>query len=205
MGRSRDDQTRMRLADEAARIVLEQGIQDFQLAKRKAADSLGLGPRCPMPRNTQIEEAIRSRQSLFGGEQHNQHLQSLRRTALEGLKFFARFQPRLVGPVLNGTADQHSAVGLHLFADSPEEVTLFLDSNGVPYEQQTRRVRVLADSYENFPVVVFTAGEGPIDATIFPAKRLRQAPLSPVDGKPMARAGVREVEQLLLADAGASW
>lgn len=197
MGRTRDQQLRLRLADEAARIVLEQGVRDYQLAKRKAADNLGLGQRSPMPRNTEIQAAIRSRQALFGGEEHASRLHSLRETALEGLHFFADFSPRLVGPVLTGTADAHSAVQLHLFADSPEEVTLFLDERGVPYEQQERRLRLDAERFENYPVVVFSAGEGPIDATILPRVSLRQAPLSPVDGRPMVRAGVRDIERLL--------
>lgn len=197
MAKNRDQQLRLRLADEAARIVLEQGVRDYQLAKRKAADSLGLGARSPMPRNTEIQDAIRSRQALFGGHHHEARLRDLRRSALEGLRFFEDFSPRLVGPVLNGTADAHSAVQLHLFADSPEEVTLFLDTHGVPYEQQERRYRLNAEQHESYPTVTFTAGEGPVDATIFPRKGLRQAPLSPVDGRPMARAGLRQVALLL--------
>ena len=36
------------------------------------------------------------------------------------------FSPRLVGPVLNGTADHNSAINLHLFADSAEAVAITL-------------------------------------------------------------------------------
>lgn len=197
MSKHRDRHLRLRIADEAARIVLEQGVRDYQLAKRKAADALGLGQRCALPRNTEIQDAIRSRQALFGADHHHRRLRELRETALEGLKFFAAFSPRLVGPVLNGTADAHSAVQLHLFADSPEDVTLYLDSHGVPYEQEERRLRVDADRHRSYPVVVFTAGDGPVDATIFPPKALRQPPLSPIDGRPMARAGERQVRELL--------
>jgi hypothetical protein len=37
----------------------------------------------------------------------------------------------------------------------------------------------------------------PIEATVFPTDGIRQAPVSPVDGKPMRRANVIELEALL--------
>ena len=54
------------------------------------------------------------------------------------MRFFKRFEPRLVGAVLDGTADKHSAICLHLFNDTLEEVTGFLQEQGIPYEEQTR-------------------------------------------------------------------
>jgi hypothetical protein len=40
-------------------------------------------------------------------------------------------------------------------------------------------------------------GDAEIEATVFPVDGVRQAPISPVDGKPMKRASVRTVEDLL--------
>ena len=39
--------------------------------------------------------------------------------------------------------------------------------------------------------------EQPIEATVFPPEGIRQAPVSPVDGRPMRRASALEVEALL--------
>ena len=36
-----------------------------------------------------------------------------------------------------------------------------------------------------------------IDATVFPVDGIRQAPISPVDGRPMRRADASELEALL--------
>jgi hypothetical protein len=38
-----------------------------------------------------------------------------------------------------------------------------------------------------------------IEATVFPTDGIRQAPVSPVDGKPMRRADVADLEALLAA------
>jgi len=48
-----------------------------------------------------------------------------------------------------------------------------------------------------FPGVRFTLDEQSIEATVFPTDGIRQAPVSPVDGRPMRRASALEVEALL--------
>jgi hypothetical protein len=113
------------------------------------------------------------------------------------MRFFLPFEPRLAGSVLSGTAAAHSDVNLHLFADTPEEVQLFLLDAGIRFETGLRRMRLNRDTTEDIPTVRFLAGDVPIEALLFPAKGLRQAPLSPVDGRPMARASLSRVQELL--------
>ena len=64
----------------------------------------------------------------------------MRLTALSAMEVLARFSPRLVGPVLNGTADANSVVNLHVFADSPEAVAMLLDERGIRYSAYERRL-----------------------------------------------------------------
>jgi len=45
--------------------------------------------------------------------------------------------------------------------------------------------------------VRFQIDDQPIEATVFPTDGIRQAPVSPVDGRPMRRANAFEVEALL--------
>jgi hypothetical protein len=114
------------------------------------------------------------------------------------MRFFSRFQPRLVGSVLEGTADVHSAVCLHLFSDDVEAPARFLDEQGITYEQQTRRLRVTPDTVTEFPALLFAAEGTSIDLTVFDLDGLRQAPLDRIDGAPMRRATLSNLEQLLL-------
>ena len=62
------DRHRILLAQEAARIMADEGVRDFRLAKRKAAERLGLPVNGTlMPRNTEIEQALIDHQRLFNG------------------------------------------------------------------------------------------------------------------------------------------
>ncbi len=187
---------RTRIAHEAARLMRESGIKDYALAKRKAAQRLQVATGAPLPRNEEIEEAIAQHQRLFQSERHAQRLDALRAAALEAMRFFSRFEPYLVGSVLRGTADEHSEVNLHLFAEPTEEVGLYLMERGVPHELGERRFRFSPDDARAYPAYRFLAGALPIEAVVFPYQVRRHAPLSPVDGRPMGRAGLARVEAL---------
>jgi hypothetical protein len=191
------------VAQHAARIMHEHGVHDYLMAKRKAAERLGIDDRAALPSNSEIEEALAEHQRLFAGPEHGELLRHLRATALRAMDLFVEFDPRLVGSVLSGTASEHSDVNLHLFADAPEQVAFRLMRDEIPYEVAERRVRVGSDRYQLHPVYRFLAGDVPIDATVFPRDGVRQAPIGPVDGKPLRRAR-REELAAMLADGAAS-
>lgn len=196
----RQQEQRRRLALEAARLMSESGIRDYQLAKRKAADRLGVHDDKSLPRNSEIEEALREYQRLFLADSQPQLLRERREAAEQAMAFFERFEPRLVGAVLEGTADAHSAVCLHLFSDDPEAVPLFLREQRIPCEQRSRQLRLDRQRSVDAAVFVFSAAGTPIDITVLPRDALRQAPLDRVVERPMQRASLSGVRELLLAD-----
>jgi len=192
---------RRRIALEAARLISESGIRDFAMAKRKAAERLGAFDEGSLPKNIEIEEALREHQRLFQADEHPQLLRALREAAREAMQFFARFDPRLVGAVLEGTADRYSAVCLHLFADTPEEVLLALDEQGIDYTESARRLRMSRDTQVEFPVLQVARDGAAFDLTIFPRDAIRQAPLDRVDEKPMRRASLAALDELLASES----
>ncbi len=191
------DRARKVLAQEAARIIVEQGIGDYRVAKIKAAERMGMTERGSLPGNPEIEHAVSEHLKLFGRESHLDLLRVLRRTALSAMELLAPFTPRLVGPVLHGTAAANSAVNLHVFSDSAELVALRLQENRVQYRPYDRRLKSRRDRAETFSGFRFTHDNSSIEATVFPLKGIRQAPISPVDGKPMRRADKNAVLELL--------
>ena len=197
VGSTKDQRMRQRLTQEAARIISEEGVKDYYLAKRKAADRLGAPSTQNMPRNVEIQDALREYQRLFKGESQQANLRRLREAALGAMRFFHRFRPKLVGPVLDGSAGEWSEVSLHVFAETPEEVAIFLMDEGIPFEPGERRLRMQRETWEFFPVYRFIAGDVVVDLTVFTHAGGRQAPRSQVDGQPMDRAGPGAVERLL--------
>lgn len=197
MNKRRSENLRLALAQEAARVMAEHGIRDFLAAKRKAAERFGVVDGAVLPKNTEIEAALAQYQRLFAAESHAESLLTQRHAALRAMRCLADFAPRLVGPVLSGTATAHCDVQLHLFADTAEAVLINLMDRSIPHEVSERRVKMSAERVLAYPAVRFAIDEQAIDATVFPADGIRQAPVSPVDGKSMRRASVGEVEALI--------
>jgi hypothetical protein len=198
----RKDNLRRALAREAARIMAEHGIHDYLTAKRKAAERLGVPDASALPRNTEIEQALVEYQRLFDPGGHELTLDSQRRAALQAMHWLSQFEPRLVGPVLTGTATAHADIQLHLFADTPEYVALKLIDQGIAHEITERRVRLDAERIKAYPGLRFAVADRQVEATVFPLDGIRQAPVSPVDGRPMRRADADEIQDLLRSASG---
>jgi hypothetical protein len=195
---TRTRERRHRLAHEAARLMAEGGIRDYHQAKLKAAARLGILDDASLPRNREIEDALREYQRLFQGEFQAHGLRERRQAALRALEFFAEFEPRLVGPVLEGTADAGSPVALHLYTDDPKRVPQFLDQHGIPAEASSRRMRLDRVRSADFDVWIFSAESLTFELTVLATDTLRQAPLSSIDEKPMKRASAAQLRDLLI-------
>jgi hypothetical protein len=193
---TRSDHLRSAVAQEAARLMAEHGIQDYHLAKRKAAERYDVVDGSVLPKNTEIEAALLSYQRLFGGEQHASSLRQQRRVAIEAMRMLEKFEPRLVGPVLTGTATEYADVQLHVFSDSAEAVYTHLLDRRYEYEVFERKARMTPERTLAVPSVRFELGHDIVEAFVFPKDGIRQAPISPVDGNPMRRAGMVEVAAL---------
>jgi hypothetical protein len=198
---ARGEMLRQAIAREAARLMMEHGHEDYGVVKRKAAERMGVTDLAVLPKNTEIEEALAEHQRLFSRESHASELNAMRSAALEAMRLLADFEPRLVGPLLSGTATPHNDITLHLFVDTPEAVAVLLLDRGIRHEFAERRFRTQRDEVASFPAVRFTAGDHEVDATIFPKDGIRQAPPGPVDGRPMKRASLSEVEEMLAGRA----
>lgn len=192
---------RERLAQEAARLMAEEGIKDFQVAKQKAALRLHAPQTHNLPRNDEIQAALNEYQRLFKAETQPQHLRRLREVGREAMAFFQAFEPRLVGAVLDGTANEFSEITLHLFTDAQEELTIFLLNQDIPFEQLSQRLTMPNGESVEIPGYRLVMKDAPVLLLVFDLKGLRQAPRCPTTGKPMQRFGLNRVEELLRLEA----
>ncbi|HEX5046956.1 MAG TPA: hypothetical protein VFX89_07510 [Gammaproteobacteria bacterium] len=191
---------REQLAQEAARLMAESGIQDFGLAKRKAAERLGISHAGVLPSNSRIQECLAERQRIFAPASHDRRLSALRRLATDVMAQLEAFRPRLVGAVLAGTVTINSAVELHAFTDSPEMVAAELATHGVSPRDVQRRYRFGGQRVEQLPGFSFVRDGELVEVMVFPERAAHHAPLSPVDQRPMRRAGRDAVLAMLAAD-----
>jgi hypothetical protein len=141
---------RVRIAQAAARLIAEHGLNDWHLAKRKACRQLGLPDHEALPGNEEVEEALRNYNTLFQGTAQEASLRAQRLDALDWMERLAEWKPLLTGAVAAGWATEYSEVRLELEAEDPKSVELSLINAGVPYaavagpgrEPQTPQLRV---------------------------------------------------------------
>jgi len=196
-GRNRSNAHRQRLAYEAARIMVEQRVEEFDRALRKAAKRVGIDNRRVWPSNEEIQEALLQHRRLFQGEKQAQELRILREHALEAMRAFADFSPRLVGPALIGSAGIDQGVCLHLFTDNTKDVALALLDQGIPWRECEGIFHYGGGIRRTHPVLTFLAGRTPFELVVLPIGAQRNPPLDPVSERPERGAATAEVARLL--------
>lgn len=187
---------RQLVADEAARLLYEEGYRDYLVAKQKAAQRLGCATdKANQPSNKDIHQAILVRRNTLASEKETCHLHELREVAIEAMTFLNAYSPMLVGAVTDGTAGMHTPAVIHLFSPTAEEVMFYLEDNKLPFQTHERsmRMRGLQVSY---PLLRFYADDFEIELVIF--EEGAPAPTCTITGKPMKRIPIDSVRKLLL-------
>lgn len=197
---SRAAELRARIAAAAARIMAEDGVEDFALAKRKAARQLGAEATQALPGNDEIEEALRDYRALYQAGEHAERIAELRAVALDAMRALERFRPYLTGAVLKGTAGPYAEIELQLFPESTKELEIFLLDRNLEYSTQEGR-RYAGDRAHAVSVLSLVWDETPLRLSVFDSRDERLALKGSQAGRVLERAGVSEVEALL-RDAG---
>jgi len=192
-------QMRIRIAQQAARLMAEDGVQDYAAAKRKAARQLGTPDSHSLPTNGEIEQELRSYQALYQRDEQRERLRFLRQQALAAMELLEPFDPRLTGSVLNGTATRHSDVNLHVFPENAKELEIFLLNRKMRYKYSEKRFR-FGNEIRMIPILILHEASAVIEVAIFSLDDLRRAPRAPVEGRPMDRAKLHQVRALLAMD-----
>jgi hypothetical protein len=188
---------RQRLAYEAARIMAEQGLTDFDRARRKAAERTGILDRRSWPSNEAIQEALMTQRRLFRDLGHARGLERLRRDAIAAMRTFEGFSPRLIGAALDGAGPVELGIQLYLFAERPEEVIFRLLDRQIPWQERERSFRYRGGERRNHPIFRFLAGGTPVELIVLPRVALRNPPLDPVREQPDRGVGLDELERLV--------
>jgi len=199
--KSRQAGTRARIAAAAARLMAEDGIDDFALAKRKAARQLGVADAQALPGNDEIEAELREYLALYQADEHPQRVAELREIALDAMRALERFNPYLTGPVLKGIAGPYAEIELQLFPDSVKDVEIFLLDRNLSYDTREGR-RYAGDRARAVSVLSLTWDGAPLRLSIFDPRDERVALKTSQAGRVAERAGITEVGALVRNDPG---
>ena len=185
---------RREIAGAAARMMAEDGIDDYGFAKRKAAKSLGAGAGEILPTNEEVEAELRVYLALYQEEEQPERLRELRQTALSLMEFLAEFRPCLTGAVLDGTAGRYAGIEIDLFADSAKDVEIMLLSRDIAYDPDER-----TDKRPDAPEARLRLdwGDAPALLSVYPPQAERRQQRSPHTGRGPGRARIDAVAALL--------
>jgi hypothetical protein len=190
----RRDLMREQLAHQTAKLMAEDSITDYALAKRKAARQLGASDTQHLPSNQEVDEALHSYRVLYQQDSHPVILYQLREEALVAMCMLESFHPYLTGSVLNGTAGEQSDINLQLFSDDTKAVLLFLLKHNIEFEDGEWKVQV-AGHEEIVPSYTLTGESGTQIHIIVLPENARYSG----SRKPETHADIEAVKTLLVA------
>jgi hypothetical protein len=164
------------LAQLSARHIAEEGLTYGQ-AKRKAAKQCGVGEHnAAMPSNEAIELALREYLNEFQADTQPAELRHLRELAITWIENLCALDDTnglnelckalAVGAVVNGTANEHSAVHIQVFTDEFKALEMALLDAGIELEFTEKKL-----DGKMYPVLVAQDEGIPIALTVMPRQR----------------------------------
>src|SRR5438132_9381760 len=192
-----NDRLRQAIAFEAARLMYERVESEYYTAKRKAAKRLCRHSVKPadLPSNAEIREQIQVFARIHEGEKRTENLRDMRLEALRLMRLLRAFRPRLIGSVMTGHVRKGSDIDIHVFSDSPHLITDLLDQEGLQYDLERKQVVKHGESRLFTHVHVYARFN--FELTVYPEDKAHYVFKSSITGKPIERASVRELEELL--------
>lgn len=191
---------RSRIAHLAARLMAVDGIDDYALAKRKAARQIGAPDTRHLPNNDEVEQALRSYQQLYQADEQKARLLHLRRSAREMMQLLAQFNPYLSGSVLSGSAGKYSDINIHLFTDTVKDVEMFLINRQIDYRAGESRV-FIGEEPMGVPTFSISTNDADFEIGVFSPRDLRVQLRASAEGRPFERARIAWLDAVLSGTA----
>lgn len=183
-----------RVAEEAARFMVDGTETEYLQAKERALLMLGLSDQTRMPTNKAVKEYIsRLTRSKLGDDEVRRRVREMREIAEQIMAVIEDCDPFLIGSTLTGQIRETSDIDLHAYSDNHEETMTLLSERG--YED------VEAELVENlkgtFVHLRWEESSYPVEITIYPWSWRDIVLNDSVTGKPMKRSDIAGVRHLL--------
>jgi hypothetical protein len=120
-------------AQRCAALIVESGLTDWKLARRKSANGLGVAPHTPEPSDTHIIAAIREYNALYQPNEHRAQIRAQREEALSWMEYFTEFSPKLTGAVAEGWAHAESEIRIELVVSDEKTFEIKLVNDDVRF------------------------------------------------------------------------
>jgi predicted nucleotidyltransferase len=189
------DDTRSRVAREAATLLYYGAEKEYRQAKLKAAQTFGVHF---LPTNLEIALELDKIAEEKEGPARKQRLVLMRQGALKVMKLLDTFCPLLIGSVWRGTVRLGSDIDIAVYAESPEQVTEHLKANGVKVNRAYwTRVNKQGQTLSSYHIYAETDGKQNLEITVRSPEEASKKRKCEIFGDEIRGLKISELEKVL--------
>ena len=126
--------TRLSIANRAAEIIMEEGVEDYQYAKKKAVKHLDLGRFDTLPSNDEIDNALLEYGSIFQDQIDMDIIMKIKEEALKVMELFHKFNPYFLSQITQGLIPKYPTININIFTDNMKEIEYVLLNHQINFE-----------------------------------------------------------------------
>jgi HD domain len=195
-----DHKLRRAIALEAARLMYQRLETEYYTAKRKAAKQLCRGSIKPkdLPSNAEIRDQIQVFARIHEGDSRTANLRDMRLEALRLMRILRPFRPRLIGSVMTGHVRKGSDIDIHVFVDAVGLLVDMLEREGFSFDVERKQIVKFNESRTFTHVHIVDRFK--FELTVYAEDQAHYVFRSSITGKPIERASIRELEELLVRE-----
>ena len=191
----KQQQIRMLLIREAARLMVEENVSQYLDAKKLAAKRLFNKPLKNLPSNKEVADAVYAMNHLLDSESLDAQLFEMRQVAVNVMQALQDFSPRLIGSVSTGRIRESSDIDIHVFVDHIEYLLIFLDHLVWHYERTMVTIQQHGKLNDYHHVHLWMDYD--IELSVYPTLGIRKSTRSSIDGKPIQRLSLSRVKAFI--------
>jgi len=169
MVRGQTKHARIIIANRAAEIIMEEGITDYRFAKKKASKYLGYQSLDFLPSNDEIDNALKEYQKIYQVDIDVSLVIKIKNEALLIMELFKKFNPHLLGQLIDGLVPKYPILQINLYTDNMKEIEYLLLNNNIEFNLKDTNIsekRTKKKSLRNIPIIKIEGRWFPIELKI---------------------------------------
>jgi hypothetical protein len=170
MSKDHSKTVRLSIAARAAEIIMEEGIDDYQYAKKKAVRYLDLGSLDSLPSNNEIDKALLEYGLIFQNEIDVSTIFKIKEEALKIMALFSDFNPFFLSQITEGLVPKYPTININLFTDNMKEIEYVLLNNNINFEIKDSNIiekKNKKQSQRKIPIITIKNSFFPIKLKIY--------------------------------------
>jgi|GEM_PF-3595475 len=184
---------RHKISYEAALLIAQMGVNDFQYAKNKAAKKLGISDIHLLPSNEEILHELKNYKNLFSNP-NDEERHEWQQHVLKIMGILRDFAPKIANHTLNHELIPNCYIEIYVSAASLEEICIFLLDKNIPYDLKEKKITLSKNKSQVVPYFDLIKEKYKIQLTFLAQEKPLIRPINPIDNKPIQFLDIKQSE-----------